>query len=77
MSATTQEDWLRKDLASPRDFVGKSALLARPPARVLTGLVLVDRGGVLRAHQIGHTAHGLNNLFKRNLIYCVSCFCWD
>jgi len=46
------------DLASPRDFAGKAALLAHPPARQLTGLVLVDRGGVLRAHQRVHTAYG-------------------
>jgi aminomethyltransferase len=46
------------DLASPRDFVGKAALLAHPPARQLAGLVLVDKGGVLRAHQVVHTAKG-------------------
>ncbi|NDP42109.1 MAG: glycine cleavage system aminomethyltransferase GcvT [Aromatoleum sp.] len=46
------------DLASPRDFAGKAALLAHPPQRQLTGLVLIDRGGVLRAHQIVRTAHG-------------------
>ncbi len=46
------------DLASPRDFVGKSALNARPPTRQLAGLVLVDKGGVLRAHQAVHTARG-------------------
>jgi aminomethyltransferase len=39
------------DLASTRDFVGKAALLAHPPARQLTGLLLEDKGGVLRAHQ--------------------------
>jgi aminomethyltransferase len=39
------------DLASPRDFVGKAALLARAPTRQLTGLLLEDKGGVLRAHQ--------------------------
>jgi aminomethyltransferase len=39
------------DLASPRDFVGKEALLARAPTRQLTGLLLEDKGGVLRAHQ--------------------------
>jgi aminomethyltransferase len=39
------------DLASARDFVGKAALLAHPPARQLTGLLLEDKGGVLRAHQ--------------------------
>jgi aminomethyltransferase len=39
------------DLASARDFVGKAALLARAPGRQLTGLLLEDKGGVLRAHQ--------------------------
>ena len=39
------------DLASARDFVGRAALLARPAARQLTGLLLTDKGGVLRAHQ--------------------------
>ena len=38
------------DLLSPRDFVGKSALLSRPRQGQFLGLVLVDRG-VLRAHQ--------------------------
>jgi glycine cleavage system T protein (aminomethyltransferase) len=46
------------DLASPRDFVGKAALLADPPTQQLTGLLLQDAGGVLRAHQKVHTAHG-------------------
>jgi len=46
------------DLASPRDFVGKPALLAHPPAQQLTGLLLQDAGGVLRAHQKVRTAHG-------------------
>lgn len=46
------------DLASPRDFVGKAALAATPPAHQLTGLLLLDAGGVLRAHQVVHTAHG-------------------
>ena len=46
------------DLASPRDFVGKAALLARPVQRQLTGLLLVDKGGVLRAHQKVRTAQG-------------------
>ena len=46
------------DLASPRDFAGKAALLAGPPTRALTGLILVDKGGVLRAHQVVHTARG-------------------
>ncbi|MDO8208435.1 MAG: glycine cleavage system aminomethyltransferase GcvT [Gallionella sp.] len=45
------------DLKSERDFIGKAALLANPPASKLVGLVLLDRG-VLRAHQTVHTAHG-------------------
>jgi aminomethyltransferase len=46
------------DLGSPRDFVGKSALVAHPPARQMVGLVLLDKGGVLRSHQTVHTAQG-------------------
>ena len=46
------------DLESPRDFVGKTALLAAAPARALVGLVLLDAGGVLRAHQAVSTARG-------------------
>jgi len=46
------------DLASPRDFVGKRALVAKPPANELRGLLLLDKGGVLRAHQLVRTAHG-------------------
>jgi glycine cleavage system T protein (aminomethyltransferase) len=46
------------DLKSPRDFVGKAALAAKPPQRQVTGLLLTDKGGVLRAHQIVRTAHG-------------------
>ena len=46
------------DLASARDFVGKRALAARNVARELKGLLLVDSGGVLRAHQAVHTSLG-------------------
>jgi glycine cleavage system T protein (aminomethyltransferase) len=46
------------DLASARDFVGKAALLAKPPTQQLSGLLLLDAGGVLRAHQKVHTALG-------------------
>ena len=46
------------DLASPRDFVGKAALAAKPPERQLTGLLLTDSGGVLRSHQKVHTEEG-------------------
>jgi aminomethyltransferase len=38
------------DLASPRDFVGKAALGAKA-TRQLVGLILVEKGGVLRSHQ--------------------------
>jgi len=46
------------DLASPRDFVGKAALLAHPANAQLAGLLLLDAGGVLRAHQKVQTRHG-------------------
>jgi aminomethyltransferase len=39
------------DLAAARDFVGKSALAANGQASEFVGLVLIDGGGVLRAHQ--------------------------
>src|SRR5690349_23265474 len=46
------------ELSSEREFAGKDALLAQPPTRQLVGLVLVDAGGVLRAHQRVHTGNG-------------------
>jgi aminomethyltransferase len=46
------------DLASPRDFVGKAALLAHPPQRQQVGLLLADKGGVLRAHQVVRSDQG-------------------
>ncbi len=39
------------DLGSPRDFVGKAALLAQGQRHEFLGLVLTEPGGVLRAHQ--------------------------
>ncbi len=39
------------DLVSPRDFVGKAALLALGQNAQFLGLILRDKGGVLRAHQ--------------------------
>jgi len=45
-------------LEGDRDFVGKAALRARPPARKLVGLVMTGRGGVLRGHQKVRTALG-------------------
>jgi aminomethyltransferase len=46
------------DLASARDFAGKSALLAHPQRRQLLGLVLAEQGGVLRRQQKVLTAGG-------------------
>jgi aminomethyltransferase len=46
------------DLASARDFVGKAALTAKAPDRTQVGLVLLDKGGVLRSHQRVATAKG-------------------
>ena len=46
------------DLKSPRDFIGKAALLAAPATRHMVGLVLPPKGGVLRAHQVVITAAG-------------------
>jgi glycine cleavage system T protein (aminomethyltransferase) len=46
------------DLSTERDFVGRDALLAQPPTRELTGLLLVDPGGVLRAHQVVDAGNG-------------------
>lgn len=49
-------------LDETRDFVGKSALLSRKPERELTGLVLLGRGGVLRAHQTVHAGSGAGEI---------------
>ena len=45
------------DTKSPRDFVGRAAI-ATPPKRHLVGILLLDKGGVLRSHQKVHTATG-------------------
>ncbi|MBI1943130.1 MAG: glycine cleavage system protein T, partial [Betaproteobacteria bacterium] len=45
-------------LAGPRAFIGREALLIRVPAQRMLGLVLEERGGVLRAHQPVRAAHG-------------------
>ncbi|NMM35979.1 MAG: glycine cleavage system aminomethyltransferase GcvT [Glaciimonas sp.] len=39
------------DLVSARDFVGKAALLAKGQQAQFLGLILREKGGVLRAHQ--------------------------
>jgi aminomethyltransferase len=46
------------DQAAPRDFIGKAALAQRPPTQQLVGLLLLDKGGVLRGHQKVHTPRG-------------------
>jgi aminomethyltransferase len=46
------------DLVAARDFVGKAALLTKPQAQQFLGLLLLERGGVLRAHQKVVTAQG-------------------
>ena len=46
------------DLASPRDFVGKTALESTPAERQLVGLLLTDKGGILRSHQAVHAKAG-------------------
>ena len=49
------------DLNGPRDgieFTGKAVLLAQPQRHQFLGLLLLDKGGVLRAHQKVSTAQG-------------------
>jgi aminomethyltransferase len=50
------------DLASDRDFVGKRALTTAAAPRQLVGLVLIDAGGVLRAHQKVQTDAGTGEI---------------
>src|SRR5205807_4049191 len=46
------------DLTSGREFVGKAALLSKPTTRQQVGLVLLEKGGVLRNHQRVRTGSG-------------------
>ncbi|KAA6133190.1 glycine cleavage system aminomethyltransferase GcvT [Cupriavidus cauae] len=46
------------DLQSERDFVGKAALVANGQRQQFAGMILRDKGGVLRAHQTVLTAAG-------------------
>ena len=46
------------DLEGTREFIGKAALLAHGQHRQLAGLLLADKGGVLRGHQKVATAEG-------------------
>jgi aminomethyltransferase len=50
------------DLESARDFVGKTALAAQRPARQSVGLLVVDKGGVSRAHQKVYTPQGVGEI---------------
>jgi len=45
------------DLTTPRAFIGRDALVARPQRYQLLGLLLLDKG-VLRAHQVVRSSHG-------------------
>jgi aminomethyltransferase len=46
------------DLASERDFIGKAALQAKGQNAQFVGLILREKGGVLRAHQKVIAANG-------------------
>ncbi len=46
------------DLVAERDFIGKDALQEQGQSTQYIGLILREKGGVLRAHQVVHTAHG-------------------
>ncbi len=49
------------DLSSPRDFVGRAALVEKGQRCAFLGLLLIDPG-VLRAHQHVVTAHGAGEI---------------
>jgi aminomethyltransferase len=46
------------DLVSERDFIGKAALVERGQQAQFLGLILREKGGILRAHQKIITAQG-------------------
>ncbi len=48
------------DLKSPRDFVGRGALEKKGQSHEFLGLLLLDKGGVMRAHQrvVANNAEG-------------------
>ncbi|PLQ01805.1 glycine cleavage system aminomethyltransferase GcvT [Cupriavidus pauculus] len=50
------------DLQSERDFTGKQALVAGGQKQTFAGLILRDKGGVLRAHQKVITAAGTGEI---------------
>jgi aminomethyltransferase len=50
------------DLIGERDFVGKKALLKRGQSSEFVGLLLLETGGVLRAHQAVQTPAGAGEI---------------
>ncbi len=50
------------DLQSGRDFVGRQALVDRGQKQQFVGLVLLDKGGVMRAHQKVITTRGAGEI---------------
>ncbi len=46
------------DLVAERDFIGKAALQQQGQSHQFLGLILREKGGVLRSHQVVHTEHG-------------------
>ena len=46
------------DMTAPREFVGKTALAAHEPTQQFSGLLLIDKGGILRSHQRVHAPAG-------------------
>jgi aminomethyltransferase len=61
------------DLDSARDFVGKAALAGTAVARQQVGLVLLDKGGVLRAHQVVQTGHGAGEITSGTFSPTLEC----
>lgn len=50
------------DLVSERDFVGKAALQTDGQKQQFLGLILREKGGILRAHQKVETSHGAGEI---------------
>lgn len=50
------------DLVAERDFVGKAALQEKGQQAQFLGLILREKGGILRAHQQVKTAHGVGEI---------------
>ena len=61
------------DLTSKRDFVGKTSLVAQGQTQQFFGLILLDKGGVLRPHQTVHTAHGTGEITSGSFSPTLQC----